>query len=519
MPDDSVGKYEVVVSFTKAKGRLAFQAAFFIFVTASLLFPQTDELAQESHRAKELMAQGRFEEAIPICERLVKSLPGNPGLILNLGLAEEMAGHPAKAIPNFEAVLKVHPENIPALTSIATARLQLHRPDLAIAPLKKLVTAQPEDLNARGMLAGAEMGIDAFDEAAGQYRQLTSLDPSDAKAWYGLGKAYESLAIASFRKLSSASPESPYVAVLIADSRVQRRQYRSAFFFYRQAEAKRANLPGLHAGLAKIYQSTGHADWAVEEEKREHSLSSPACNVQTAECHFLRGELLEAAQAGKASSTPLDLFWATRSYNQLAAQTFDRLQNLPESVESHALKAQVLRDHGQHSDAANEWRAALKLDPENPRLENELATSLFLGKDYQSAMPIIKKLLVHQPQSSELNFMMGESLLRTQQPDKAIVYLEAALRTEHDMLPAHAALGMALTMLDRQQEAVLHLQQALTLDDDGSLHYNLARAYQAAGNPEGARQMMRQYQEIKEKNRKIDGELAKQAEITAPDTR
>jgi tetratricopeptide (TPR) repeat protein len=515
--DDLAGKYEVVAGSSKAKGRFLTGAAFLLFT--ALAVAQSEDLAEQSHRAKELMAQGHFEEAIPICEELVKALPGNPGLILNLGLAEEMAGHPAKAIPNFEAVLKVQPDSIPALTSIATARLQLHQPDLAVGPLKKLVTAQPENLNARGMLAGAEMGINAFEDAAEQYRQLTALDPSDAKAWYGLGKAYESLATASFHKLSDASPESPYVAVLIADSRVQRRQYRRAFFLYRQAEAKVADLPGLHAGLAKVYKSTGHADWAVDEERREQNLPAPACSVQTAECHFLRGEFLEAVQASRASSTPTALFWATRSYNQLAAQTFDRLQNLPESVESHAFKAQIFRDHGQHSDAANEWRAALKLDPGNPRLENELATSLFLGKDYPSATPIIEKLLVHQPQSAELNFMMGESLWRTQQPDKAIPYLEAALRAEHAMLPAHAALGMALSMLDRHKEAILHLQQALTLDDDGSLHYNLARAYQAAGNAQAAQQMMRQYQQIKDKNQEVDSELAKQAEITAPDTR
>src|SRR5689334_12575079 len=103
-------------------GRLLSVAALFIYVAAA----QTDDPASESHRAKELMAQGRFEEAIPIYEALVKAVPGNPGLILNLGLAQEMAGNPAQAIPHFEAVLKVQPDNIPALTSIATAHLQLH---------------------------------------------------------------------------------------------------------------------------------------------------------------------------------------------------------------------------------------------------------------------------------------------------------------------------------------------------------------------------------------------------------
>jgi tetratricopeptide (TPR) repeat protein len=493
-------------------GRLLIVAALFIYAVAA----QTDELASESHHAKELMAQGRFEEAIPIYEKLVKALPGNPGLILNLGLAQEMAGNPAQAIPYFEAVLKVQPDNIPALTSIATAHLQLHQPGPAIAPLQKLVRLRPEDVAARGMLAGAQMSQGRFDQAAEQYRKLTELDASDPKGWYGLGKAYESLAAGYFDKLSKAAPESPYVAALIADSRVQRRQYRSAFFFYRQAESKLPDLPGLHAGLARCYEKTGHADWAAAEEKKEPVLAKHPCSSQTAECEFLNGNFLKASKIASASTSPDALFWSVKSYSELALQAFDRLGYLPESVEIHALKAQILRDHGQDIEAANEWRAALKLSPGDPRLEHELVKSLFLAKDYRAAMPLAKKLLAQQPNSPDLNFIVGDSLWQTQQPEKAIPYLEAALRGQPDMLSAHAALGMALAMLDKNSEAIPHLQRALSMDDDGSLHYNLARAYRAAGNADGARQAMEEYQRIKGRNAQVDSELAKEAEITAP---
>ncbi len=459
-------------------GRLLSVAALFIYTAAG----QTNELAQQSQHAKELMAQGRFEEAIPIYERLSQALPGNVGLILNLGLAEEMAGHPANAVPHFETVLKAQPDNIPALTSLARARLQLHQPALAAEP----------------------------------YRKLTSVDPSDPDAWYGLGKAYESLATRCFSKLTKAAPESPYVAALIADSRVQRRQYRSAFFFYHQAESKLPDLPGLHAGLARVYRNTGHTDWAAAEEGKEHNLSASACEQQTAKCEFLKNNFLGAVKAAGATSTPESLFWATKAYSQLALKAFEQLGSLPESVEIHALKAQILRDHGQNIEAANEWRAALKLNPGDTRLEHELATSLFLGKDYHSAMPLAEKLLAQQPDSPDLNFIVGDSLWQLQQPDKAIPYLEAALRSEPSMLPAHAALGMALALLHRDSEAIPHLQRALSLDDDGSLHYNLARAYRAAGNSEAAQQMMAQYQQIKTKNQEVDSELAKEAEITAP---
>ena len=88
---------------------------------------QSEDLAALSRTAKQLMAEGHFEEAIPICEQLVKAMPGTPGLVLNLGLAEEMAGHPAQAVPRFEEVLKADPGNVPALTSLATVQLQLNQ--------------------------------------------------------------------------------------------------------------------------------------------------------------------------------------------------------------------------------------------------------------------------------------------------------------------------------------------------------------------------------------------------------
>ena len=83
-------------------------------------------------------------------------------------------------------------------------------------------------------------------------------------------------------------------------------------------------------------------------------------------------------------------------------------------------------------------------------------------------------------------------------------------------LPAEAALGLALVALNKNAEAIPHLKKALPLDDDGSLHYSLARAYRAAGETELAGGAMQQYQRIQKQNQDINNELAKEAEITAP---
>ena len=82
--------------------RPASRAAFFCALAgfcASFSTAQEQDLAALSHTVKQLMAEGHFEEAIPICEQLVKAMPGNPGLVLNLGMAEEMARTPEPGGP------------------------------------------------------------------------------------------------------------------------------------------------------------------------------------------------------------------------------------------------------------------------------------------------------------------------------------------------------------------------------------------------------------------------------------
>ncbi len=189
---------------------------------------------------------------------------------------------------------------------------------------------------------------------------------------------------------------------------------------------------------------------------------------------------------------------------------------MPESVELHELKAEILHGRGQDIEAAAEWRAALALSPNDPNIETGLATSLFVAHNYSEAIPILQKLLVHQPNESGLNFMLGESLRRTQQPSKALSYLIAAIQAEPQFLPAHAALGMAYAMLNQNAEAIPHLEKAISLDDDGSLHYSLARACRAAGQMAEAQKAMQEYQQIKQRNQRIDDELSQEAEITPP---
>src|SRR5450432_2462069 len=95
----------------------------FFFLSSALIHAQSDDLAFQSRQAKEMMSAGRFEEAISIYKQLVQAVPQEPGLRLNLALAEHLAGRDREAIPDFEAVLKAQPNLFPALLSLGATRM------------------------------------------------------------------------------------------------------------------------------------------------------------------------------------------------------------------------------------------------------------------------------------------------------------------------------------------------------------------------------------------------------------
>ncbi len=210
------------------------------------------------------------------------------------------------------------------------------------------------------------------------------------------------------------------------------------------------------------------------------------------------------------------MYWQAKAANELALQAFFRLGQLPESVELHQLKAGIARGQGQHLEAVREWRAALALKPGNAALEQELAVSLFMAGDYQAALEAARKLLKAQGGSAELRFVAGDSLLRLEQPEEAIPLLRSALAADPKMLAADASLGLALSRLGKNAEAIPHLRKALELDDDGSLHFQLANAYRAAGDGEKARAAMAQYQEIVKRTQEQKEEIAREAQIGPP---
>jgi tetratricopeptide (TPR) repeat protein len=488
--------------------------AILVAAVSPLLHAQSASLAEQSNRARELMASGRYEEAIPIYRALVRAVPGNAGLITNLGMACHMAGHEKEAVAEFTRALKIDPRSVPAHLYLGYAYLSLGEPEKAIPHLDVAVRADPSDAGTRGNLAEALFAVKEFRGAATQFEKLSQAAPGNPENWYRLGLCYQQLSQESFDALQRIATGSSYWLALVADSRAKAMQLSSAFYLYRHAIAKNPKMRGVHAALAAVYEKSGHADWAKTEQQREEKLGKPNCAVEKSFCAFQAGNY--QALARLTGKTPEIYYWKTKASRELAIEALAHLGRLPPSPQFHELLASIHADERQYKAAVQEWQKAYELSGKNPEIGKQLVLALFQTQDFTEARQLLETLLREKPKSPELNYLYGFALLSLKQPKEAAHYLEISLQMDPTSRVAQSSLAQAYLAMGESKQAIPHLKAALPIDRDGSIHYQLARAYQSSGQPELARSMLQQYQRMHNAHQAEQQTLQKEVQITAP---
>jgi predicted Zn-dependent protease len=488
------------------------------FVTMGMMLPFAAlvlawaEQLPSHEQANELMQQERFAEAATVFAELSRRQPQDLKASLGLGMALHMAGEDEKAIAPLEAVLKKNPAIPPALLALGSSYLRRGNARRAIVPLERFARLMPQDQQARRMLADAYVLTDSPAKAVPHLEALSRAAEVEPSIWYQLGRAHEAAAREDFNKLSSLAPESGPLFALLAESRSRSRQARAALYFYRKALEKSPDLRGLRLAMAEIYRLEGHPEWALREEAEEARRPALRCTIPTAECEFNAGSPRKALEMARREGGALGLYWSIRAQNALARQAFAQLANLGESVEWLRFQAETHRDEGRIDESVAAWQAARRLQPESPALKRELAAALLEAKNYSEAEKLVKSLLRSDGDAADVNQLAGNLYLAQQMAEEAIPYLMKAGAS----LPARASLARALILAGRAADAIPHAEAALALDPDGSLHFQLARAYQAAGKNEAAAKAMAAYQSIQAKMKAQQAALEEELTIAPP---
>jgi tetratricopeptide (TPR) repeat protein len=265
----------------------------------------------------------------------------------------------------------------------------------------------------------------------------------------------------------------------------------------------------LEALLAKLRQSADAIARVVEAAVQEGARSTPVLQPENplpdlaglmkddlkrrASGAFFAGDLRTTALASdrlrqKYPNDAAGWYWAVRANQKLSVAALARAGEAePDSPRIHALLGDVYRRRGMFDEAREEYSKVLAISPDSVAgLAGLAATDLADGR-LEQAQVTARKALARSPEDSEINLQMGEILVAQREYADAEPYLEHSLQARPDLLPrVHALLGEVFARTGRSKEALNELTQGLASDEDGSVHYQLARLYKEAGDERAA---------------------------------
>jgi tetratricopeptide (TPR) repeat protein len=224
-----------------------------------------------------------------------------------------------------------------------------------------------------------------------------------------------------------------------------------------------------------------------------------------ASCAFYSGDFRTASAAAQSlkknpANVVQGLYWESKADEKLAIAALAHAGEVePNSPQMRILLGDVFRQKRRWSEAESEYRKALALDPKSRSARLSLAIDLFTELKNEEALDLDKSLLAEVPDDPEANLLAGEILVQQHQFEQAEPYLDKCSNLKQDLRPQlHLMLGQVYSETGRIPEAISEYKLGLSTDQDGSIHYQLARLYQKSGDSAAASEQIRISKQLRE---------------------
>jgi len=337
----------------------------------------------------------------------------------------------------------------------AAEYLKENRPDLAVPEFRAIVALDPKNVDARGNIGVLLFFEEDYTNAIPELREALKLRPA-------LPKIQALLGIAERRT---------------GDFNLARRDLEEAF--PKVQDEKVRIETGME--LIEIYSGTENLDKAaaVVSDLRKLDPTNEAV-----------------------------LYTSYRIYSDLAAESLLSLSVVnPNSARLHQAMAHELAKRGNIAEAIENYRAALKIDPQLPGLHFELAemlSTLSTTQGRQEAEKEYEAALEANPSDEQAECRLGDIALQKDDPKEAGQRYSRALQLQPNDPEANIGLAKVFMTMDQPQKAELLLQQALKLDPTSVLaHFRLSALYRQTGRPADAKHELEEYQKYKEMQEKL----------------
>ncbi|HSS99668.1 MAG TPA: tetratricopeptide repeat protein [Terriglobales bacterium] len=201
---------------------------------------------------------------------------------------------------------------------------------------------------------------------------------------------------------------------------------------------------------------------------------------------------LREATASDSQNLPFRLFLAHSCLGskqlQCVLDTYREILNLnAESAEADMLAGEALDEMNDREGATQQFRAAVKANPQEPNVHFGLGYLLWTQSQYEEAAKEFQAELLNVPNHIQAMVYLGDSYIRTSNPDEALPYIQKALELDPKLELAHLNMGIMHADAGRKEEALREFKTAAQLNpNDVNVHWRLARLYQSMGKKQEA---------------------------------
>ena len=410
-------------------------------------------------------ARASFEKALEV-------QPGYLPAARNLALLDVQERKPEDARRRYEEMLAKDPNNETLLLALAEVLVLTNRPPEEVrAAIEKAIAAAPQSSRARLALVGYNTNIRDYKAALAAAQAAQKVFPNDPQVIDALGMVQRvagetTQAVETFKRLVQLQPQNQMIALRLADAQAAAKDYDGAIATLRGIVASAPDQTQAWIALAKTYFISGRPEEAIAEARKLQK-DRPDRALGFA----LEGEVLAAQKKWPEAASAYGEGLARQPLPLLEARRYESLQNAGMTSQANASVAQ--------------W---MKQNPKDTTMHIFLAERSMIGKDYKGAIAHYQAALKIDPDNTlilnNLAYVMAESGDPT-----ASQYAERAYRQAPFNPNVVDTYGWALVQNGQTAKGVEVLRSASNLaPGNPDIRLHLGKALLKSGDKAGAKE-------------------------------
>ena len=267
------------------------------------------------------------------------------------------------------------------------------------------------------------------------------------------------------------------------------------------AQAAPAAANGLELLQRKRYEHGIRALLAVAEAK---SLP-PGGGLELARALYRVGRYDALVQLfrGQDTAEPEMTYLVGSSLARLGFDALERMVQLdPDSARAHQLLGEASFAQERYIEASSAFEEAAERAPRSPEIRFLLGNSYYKQMLFPAAAAAFRRTTELNDRHAEAHLMLGDALLQSGDSEGAIAALKRSLELDGGLDDAYVLLGKAYRAQGNVELALENLERGASVDNDGSIHYQLFMLYRTDRQPEKARAALEKSQQLRESARK-----------------